>query len=168
MNERLVMSIFTKLKALCKHYGKASEYINYRVVSVEKNESDEYEVTIQIIGKNLTFRRKPEELLAEDGIIEKFSHSDIRMLTYIGYLNVQSPQYKILSKKYSGHLNKMIFALHKKGEKTFHAKTASEIAVDEEILQDLEPKEAYLIGYMAASEQLVLEAEHIKQLREPG
>ncbi|QLH42298.1 MAG: hypothetical protein HWD59_05950 [Coxiellaceae bacterium] len=97
-------------------YKQRPKPILYRVADIE-TEGDEHTCVIQVIGKGLTFKIKPEKLLANDERIDYFSQKDIRTLTYLGYLNINSPKYKVLAKKHSEKLNKMVFAVHKRGEK---------------------------------------------------
>jgi len=52
---------------------------------VDESDDKEYIVTIQIINKSVTFRMKPEEILAKDALVDQFSPRDIRTLTYLGY-----------------------------------------------------------------------------------
>ena len=55
---------------------------SYRIIDIEKNENSEYFVTIQLIGKNHILTLAPEKLLADNEMVDKFSPSDIRNLTY--------------------------------------------------------------------------------------
>src|SRR5262245_15657190 len=73
----------------------------FRLIEIQKNESDEYIVMVQVINKNLTFHSKPEEILAKDDLVDQFSPRDIRTLTYLGYLEINSPKYTILAKRLS-------------------------------------------------------------------
>lgn len=43
-------------------------------------------------------------------------------------------------------------------------KTADQISTDETMLNDLEPKDAHLIGYVAATEQMQKKKENISKL----
>lgn len=72
---------------------------------------------IQIIGKATTFVAKPEELLMDDAIVDLFSPRDVRNLTYLGYLGINGPKYKILAQKLSEQADQTLFAILKKGEK---------------------------------------------------
>lgn len=152
--------------ALKKEINKdLSTSILYRVAEINKDKDGNHLCLIQIIGKGLTFKIKPEDLLSNDERIDYFSQKDIRTLTYLGYANVNSPKYKVLAKKHSDNKNKMIFALHKKGEKKPVIKTADEISIDDEILDSLSKKDAHMVGYITATEQTLLEAEEKKKLK---
>ena len=73
----------------------------YRIAEVTESEEKDYIVIIQIINKSVTFRMKPEEILAKDSLVDQFSPRDIRTLTYLGYLGVNSPKFEILAKRLS-------------------------------------------------------------------
>jgi len=138
----------------------------YRVVSIEKDKHADYEVVVQLIGKSTVFKMKPEEILADDKMTDQFSPRDVRTLTYLGYLDINSPKYRILAKKLSEKDNRMLFALHKKGEKSLHIKTATEISQDKEILKQIDQQDAHMIGYTVANDIMLRErAEKEKLLK---
>lgn len=141
----------------------------YRVASIEQDKSGEYSVTIQMIGKAVAYTIKPEELLADDKMVDLFSPRDIRNLTYLGYLGMNAPKYKILAQQLSENCDHTLFAIHKKGDKKHSVVTAKEISSNEEILKNLSQKEAHMIGYAAATEQLMSERQQkealLKQLQ---
>ena len=136
----------------------------YRVINIVKNDSGDYKVTIQMIGKSFVQKISPEELLADDKMVNLFSPTDIRTLTYLGYLDINSPQYKILAKRLSEDHDQTLFALHKKGEKNYQVLTASQIAKDMSILKNLTQEESYMLGMTTAHEQHVLEQKQKSEL----
>lgn len=129
----------------------------YRVVSIEKDKHEDYEVVVQLIGKSTIFKMKPEEILADDKMTDRFSPRDVRTLTYLGYLDINSPKYRILAKKLSEKDNRMLFVLHKKGEKNLHFKTASEISQNKEILKQIDQQDAHMVGFVTANEATLQE-----------
>lgn len=141
----------------------------YRVANIEQDKVGDYCVTIQMIGKAVAYTVKPEELLADDKMVDLFSPRDIRNLTYLGYLGMNSPKYKILAQQLSENCDHTLFALHKKGDKKHSVVTAKEISSNEEILKSLTQKEAHMVGYAAATEQISEEKRHkealLKQLK---
>lgn len=132
----------------------------YRVVEILENEEAEYTIHIQLIGKGLTFYAKPEEILADDKLVDQFSPRDIRTLTYLGYLGINSPKYKILAKRLVDD-EKIVFAIKKKGEKEVLIKTAAEILSAQEIISKMHPNDAKAVGYIEAKE----DAEKEKKLK---
>jgi len=137
----------------------------YRVVSISMDDNENYLATVQLVGKGQAFQIKPEEILSNDDMTMSFSQKDIRMLTYLGYLSVHSPKYKILAQRLSEKDNKIIFAVKKRGEKTPIIKTAAEISVDHNFIEGLNQHDAHMIGYTAATEQLFDDQEQIQQLK---
>lgn len=130
----------------------------YRVLSVEQNETEDYIATIQCIKKTLTFKMKPEEILADDDMTDRFSPRDVRALTYLGYLGINSPKYRILAKQLSQN-DQLLFVVHKKGEKNAAYKTAKDISSDKEMLKNLDQQDAHMVGYLSASESIEKEQE---------
>ncbi len=117
----------------------------------------------------MTFDIKPEDLLANDEMVNKFSPCGVRTLTYLGYLGINSPKYKILVKRLSENDKKLIFALKKKGETSLLTKTADEIIKEKDILNNLNAHDAHIVGYTLASESAKSEKqqkeEALKQLK---
>lgn len=122
----------------------------YKLVEI-REEDKEYTVVIKVANKNITFDAKPEEILANDHLVDQFSPRDIRTLTYLGYLGINGPKYQILAKKLS--LNeKITFILKKKGEKKVIARTADQIINEMDIIPNLNSEDAKTIGYTVALE----------------
>jgi hypothetical protein len=128
----------------------------HRIVNIEQNEKGDYQITIQLIGKNFLQTVSPEALLADDKMVNRFSPTDIRTLTYLGYLDINSPKYKILAKRLSENHDQMLFALSKKGEKDFKVVTADEISKNNDIIKGLSQSEAHMVGMTSAEEQATL------------
>ena len=96
-----------EIKALNKHDTYTP---SYRMTEIFQDEEGDYMVQVQIISKSLAFKARPEELLAKDDIVEQFSPRDVRTLTYLGYLGINSPKFTILAKRLSEDNDKLIFA----------------------------------------------------------
>jgi hypothetical protein len=155
--------IYEKLDILIKNIPIQH---SYRVISIDQDDLANYIANIQIVGKSHVFKAKPEEILADDNFTNSFSQKDVRLLTYLGYLSVNSPKYKILAQRLSEQDNKILFAILKRGEKAPTVKTAEEISADSEIIQCLNQKDAHLIGYATATEQISRDEKQKQQLRE--
>jgi hypothetical protein len=149
-----IKNFFQKLSELSKKEGYVPAY---RVTEILQDSEGDYVVQVQIINKSLGFKAKPEEILAKDSLVDQFSPRDIRTLTYLGYLGVNSPKYKILAKRLSEHNDKLIFAMKKKGEDKIIVKTADEIMQEKEIIENLHPKDANIVGYTFATENVISE-----------
>lgn len=136
----------------------------YRVLSIDQDEHDQYIALIQIKNKKEIFRMKPEEILANDDITDSFSQRDIRMLTYLGYIGINSPKYKILAKRLSADDTKLTFAIQERGKNKIMAKTAREISSNEHLITGLHQKDAHMVGYVTATEQIMSEKTQIRKL----
>ncbi|MGV3740227.1 MAG: hypothetical protein ACO1N3_02920 [Gammaproteobacteria bacterium] len=134
----------------------SSDYLPvYRLVDVIKSENEEHILVIQVVHKNITFTLKPEELLADDSIVDLFSPRDVRTLTYLGYLDINSPKYKILAKRLTPS-NHVAFAVRRKSDQKVIIKTPAEI-MHEKMLNNFDATDAQLVGFTAATESFALE-----------
>ena len=124
----------------------------YRVVEIKEDETGVYHATIQLINTRTIMTMKPEAILADDKLTDAFSPRDIRTLTYLGYLGINSPKYKILAKRLLENDKKLVFAIKQRGEEELLLKTAEEISTDEELLKNLDQKDAHTIGYTSGSQ----------------
>ena len=122
----------------------------YKLVEIIKV-PDNYIAVIKIVNKNIVFQIKPEEVLANNDLVDQFSQRDIRALTYLGYLGINSPRYKILAKKCLQN-EKILFVLSQKGDKKIITKTADQIINEKEIINSMASEDAKVIGYTVASE----------------
>lgn len=142
---------------IIKNYEEARDYISqasHRIVGYEKNEVGRHEVLIQLIGKNVTFKIFPEDILADDSMTELFSKKDIRNLTYLACENLKEPKQLIVGQKFKRKANKFFFKLKhgKTGEEI--EKSAEEISVDEDLINSMHPRDAHVIGFVTANEQI--------------
>lgn len=163
------MAVKEKMKKMFKQMrelNKKESYTPlYRVTEIFQDEEGDYMVQVQIISKSLAFKARPEELLAKDNIVDQFSPRDVRTLTYLGYLGINSPKFKILAQRLSESNDKLIFAIKKKGHAKLIIKTADEIVTEKEILENLKPEDAHLVGYTFATEHVLDEKFEKQKLR---
>ena len=153
------MGIKTAIKTLKQQLAKLSARKEsyrprYRVAEIQQND-DHHMVTIQVINKNILYKAKPEDILSKDKFVDCFSPKDIRTLTYLGYLGINTPKYKILAKRLSKENDKFTFALKERGNKKIITKTAFEISNEKSILKSLPVQDAHLLGYTLASESFI-------------
>jgi hypothetical protein len=152
-----ISSIIKNIFETVKKIRNASAYRpSYRVIEVIKNKDGAYTVHIQVINSSSAFYAKPEELLADDNIVNLFSPLDVRTLTYLGYLGINSPKYKILAQRLVDESN-LVFVVEEKGSEGIIFKTASEIMRDNNFLQNMNAADASIIGYTSATESAVKE-----------
>ena len=128
----------------------------YKLIEIMQ-ENDCYFVMIKVVNKNITFQARPEEILGNNALVDKFSPRDIRTLTYLGYLGINSPRYKILAQTLSTNTDKMIFSLKRRGENEVIKKTADEILNEDGIISHLNSNDAKIIGYTIATENMLQE-----------
>lgn len=163
---RPIKTIIRFFKKLQRYSGK-SYTPRYRVVNVYKDENDKFVVTIQIIGKGIVYHHRPDEVLADDNFVDFLSPRDVRTLTYLGYLEINQPEYKLLAKRLSEN-NKEVFVIKKRGEKKIFTKTAEEINSSEDIIKKMASEDANKIGYAVASmealEEKIQKDEALKEL----
>lgn len=155
MIRTMIQKVKVFFRTLESHSGKAVFKPAYKLIEISEEE-DEYVVVIQLIGKNIVFNAKPEELLADDSLVDQFSPRDIRALTYLGYLGINAPKYKILAKNLSQHEN-AAFWIKKKGDKKAIIKTAEQIMNETDIIQSMNAEDAKMVGYTAATESVLNE-----------
>jgi hypothetical protein len=136
----------------------------YRVVSIEKNDDDTYSALVQKTNSMQAMKVKPEEILANDRLTDSFSQQDIRTLTYLGYLGINSPKYKILAKRLSKKESTLIYVIKEKGRRGILVKTAEEISTDNAFLEKLDQKDAHDVGYSSGAQGSTLEKQAMKRL----
>jgi hypothetical protein len=157
------------VKAILENFNKSRKKLfftpTYRIVEISQTKNEDYIVTIQLINKNITFNTKPEEILSNDDLVDNFSPRDVRTLTYLGYLSINNPKYKILAQRLSEENDKILFALQKRGDKNILVKTADEILREKEILDNLSAKDSHVVGYTVGSEGVLREKPQINELK---
>lgn len=152
------MSKFKKgLSTTLTLFHEESYKPTYRIISIEQDKRGTNQAVIQVIGKKASFKMKPEEILAKNSMTDQFSPRDIRTLTYLGYLGINGAKYQILAKKLSKNADKMLFALHQKDTNKIATKTADEISRDDDLLKNLNSRDAHMIGYARATEEMLFE-----------
>lgn len=112
---------------------------------------------IQVIGKSSFFKLKPEEILANDELTSSFHQHDIRLLTYLGYCGINTPQYKILAKKIL--INEGIeLAIYDKNKEKISIKNIDDIPIqDQHTVENMAPHDAYQLGYAQGRKSIINE-----------
>ena len=136
--------------------------IAYRVSDIIQNDKGEYKVVVQLIGKKEVFEMKPEEILANDDLTTLFHQHDIRLLTYLGYCGINTPQYKILAKKMLANEG-IELAIYDKKKESFSIKNIEEIPTnDAEIINNLVSQDAYELGFAHGRKSILEEQKALK------
>ncbi len=162
MKKTIIQKFNNVTKYLKKERKKNVYKPRYKLVNLNE-ENGLYTVVIKLINRNIVFDTTPEEILANDYLVDQFSPRDIRTLTYLGYLGINSPKYKILAKKLSEN-EEVKFLLQKRGEKTIIVKTAEEINQETSIILNMDANDAKTVGYIMGSESVAEEKRQKEQL----
>lgn len=160
-----VKNFMKKVKHLLREHKKEMFY-GCRLLEISKTDEDEYVATIQIANKSQIVYLKPEEILADDTLTKLFSPIDVRTLTYLGYLGINKPKYKILAQKLSKKDNKLLFAIQEQGQKKPILISAEQISQNPDIIASLAQEDAHKIGFLHANEQLQEEKKQKEKLLE--
>jgi len=137
----------------------------YKLVDIEENKNGKTILTIQVTGKAITFKSTPQEILADDKVTECFSSKDIRTITYYACQTLNKPKNKIVIKKFCEKLNKMVFGVKNIDKDNISEKTAKEISLDKNLIKNLSPEEAHMVGFTSAGEQASDEKVEMAELR---
>lgn len=129
----------------------------YRVVEVRQSSSGQYKLAIQVIGKSTVVECTPREIVANDRMLEGFSKKDIRAITYFACEQSQKPMYKIIMQEFCDTLNKIFFKLKKRDSNEIISKTAGQISLEKNLINNLSQEDMCSISYAAGYEQSSLE-----------
>lgn len=118
---------------------------HFRVIEII-NEGDTYTVHIQLVNSSKTFFMKPEEILADDELVTQFSPLDVRTLTYLGYLGINGPKYKVLAQRIAEQ-GDLVFVIKQKGNNDVILKTSKEIINDINLLKNMSSMDISSVAY---------------------
>jgi hypothetical protein len=159
MGSKHATSITEYIAWLFKEYYKlkqeVTEKAGYRLIKIDESNSGRVELTIQLIGKTTTFKATPEEILADDALTELFSAKDIRTITYFACQQIKKPKSQLVLKRFCEKLNRIVFGVSNVIKQDIEEKTAQDISLDKDLIKNLSPEDAHIIGFTAASEHEV-------------
>ncbi len=124
---------------------------HYRVIEIV-NEDDLFTVHIQLINSSKTFLMKPEEILADDEFVAQFSPLDVRTLTYLGYLGINGPKYKVLAQRIAAQ-GDLVFVIKQKGSNEVILKSSKEIIKDLNLLKNMSSDDISSVAYTELQEK---------------
>lgn len=143
-------------KSIRYFYGKVNELgivrPTFKIASILEDKKGLYVIVVQIINSNATFNMKPEEILTNDYMVDRFSPRDIRAMTYLGYITKNLPQYQILAQKILENGSNTII-IKKTNSDNIITVSAKDIANNKEIISKMSPEDAFLLGYSQAQAQ---------------
>lgn len=162
------ISLFEYVQLFFKWYSEISKKIQeapvYRLLDVTNN-SSVCCLKIQIIGRSTIFECQPLDIVNNDAFLEGFSKKDVRIITYFATKELNKPKFKIFTQETQQTIDRIIFKLFKKDSKEIIKKTAREISLDKNILNQLSQEDAHLIGYVTANEQENFDREQMEILK---
>ena|SRR3990167_3522272 len=155
-----ISSIFEYTVWLLKNNNalqQAKENNIYRIIEIKQSTYDQHKIIIQVIGKSTIIECSPQEIVAEDRLLEGFSKKDVRTITFLACDQIKKPKYKIIMQECCGVFNKILFKLKKFDGKEIVSKTADQISLDKNLLSSLSREDACSICYTAGYEQSSVE-----------
>lgn len=166
MSDNKVISLQQYIRWLVAQYQtlpQKKQRDAYRIVGQE-NRNGQCLLTVQVVGKSITFKVTPEELAGDDQILELFSRKDIRTIVYYACNEIKKPRYKIILQEFCSKLGRMIFGVQKRGDENLITITPEEISLNKEVLNNLSQEDAHLVGYASATERMATEKQQMQQL----
>ena len=159
-----------KLYAAIKKYRKYffEKKYPYKVIDIieTNNENNDIEVLVQLSNSLVKRKMSPEEILLDDENTKSFSPTDIRAITYIGYISSKKNQskYKSIANKLSLKDNRMKFLVVDEEENSIMSGYSNEIYQNKEVINNIDSIDAYKLGYTTAIES---QNKEIKDKKEP-
>jgi len=138
----------------------------FRIIKTEKNKNNEHVVDIQVINKSSVFRCSVNEIAAQDQLLECFSKSDVRLITYLATEALLKPKNKIVGFEYNSQAEKTILQIQKNGSDQLTKLTADKISADPKLLKNFSQEDAHRAGYLMAIDQILLERKAIEKYKQ--
>lgn len=145
-------SVLEYTASLLKRYNDLQKKINtiYRIVDVKKNTSGSASLQVQVIGRSTFIECSPQEILADDNLLEGFSKKDIRTITYYACQPSTKPKFKLLAQEFLE--DKLVFKLKNLDSNEVIIKSAGDILLDKNIIDSLSKEDARSISFAAGYE----------------
>ncbi|OGT38637.1 MAG: hypothetical protein A3F12_05865 [Gammaproteobacteria bacterium RIFCSPHIGHO2_12_FULL_38_14] len=153
MRFKKISSLFEYTILIFKKYGHQQQIQAniYRILDV-KQIAGQYKLIIQVIGKSIAVECTPEEIISNDALLDGFSKKDIRTITYLACEQYQTPKYKIIMQEFCDAFNNVLFKLKKYDTNEIVSKTAGQIVLDKNLINNLSQEDACCISYAAGYE----------------
>jgi hypothetical protein len=132
-------------------YSKLQGNDNYRIVEIKKMNCGQYNLIVQVIGKSSILECTPHEIVKNDRLLESFSKKDIRTITYLACDPIK-PKYKIHTQEFSENEKQIFFKIHENKHNIIAKKTANQIMMDKNIMDNLSKEDILSIVYIAGYE----------------
>jgi hypothetical protein len=162
----MLKKLISKTKKILNTSTPPTKKIAYRVENIICDKNGEYKAVVQLVGKKDVFKMKPEEILANNKLTTLFHQHDIRLLTYLGYCGINTPQYKILAKKILANEGLELAIYDNKG-KSINIKNIDDIPTnDSETISKMESQDAYELGFAHGRQSILEEKKLLKSTRQ--
>lgn len=154
MQFRKILSVFEYTSWLFKQCSEQQNQRNdiYRIIEVKNPSSSQCKIVVQIIGKSMLTEYTPQEIVADDRLLEGFSKKDIRAITYFACGQLKKPKYKIVVQEVCEKFNKILFKLKAQHNDEVIVKTAAQISLDKNLINGLSQEDIQNISYVAGYE----------------
>lgn len=149
-----ISSAFEQIAWFLKRYNEQQQIQQniYRVVEVKQSSLDKYKLVIQVIGKSTVVECTPQEIVANDRMLEGFSKKDIRTITYFACNQNKKPKYKIITQELCSKANKILFKLRSNENNEIIIKTANQILTDKNLIHGLSHDDIQSVSYVTGYE----------------
>lgn len=150
-----ISSIFEYTAWVLKKYQNIQQIHEnniYRIIEIKQLSSGQYKLIVQVIGKSSIIECSPQEIVAVDRLLEGFSKQDIRTITYLACNPIKKPKYKIIMQEFCEKFNRMIFKLKDAKSENMLIKSANQIVMDKNIINNLSTEDVSSISYIAGYE----------------
>lgn len=157
MNFARLSSLLEYVTELVKKYNELENIQKrtiYRIADINSSLPNKVTIIVQFIGKSTFFHCTPEEIVADDKFLEGFSKKDIRTIIYFAHQETKNPKYKIISQDFCDERNKLLFKLKCLENDKVLLKTAGEISLDKNIIDNLSQEDICNVSFMAGHEHL--------------
>jgi hypothetical protein len=144
----------------------SSQTTIYRLIEVKQSPTGQVKLTVQFVGKAIVMEYTPQDIVDNDHMLEGFSKKDIRFIAYLACEQSKKPRYKIVMQEFCNTFNRMLFKLKKYDSNEMISKTASQISLDKNLINNLSQEDVCSISYIAGYEQSFMES--LGKLQEGG
>lgn len=170
MQSEKKISILGYITWLLKKYNelKQSQENNiYRIIEINQYPSGQAKIIAQVVGKSSIIECSPQEIVATDRLLEGFSKKDVRTITYLACDEIKKPRYKIIMQDFCEKFNNVIFKLKEAKSEKFIIKTASQIVMDKNLLENMSQADinsvSYVAGYECSQNQACFSVRNIEE-----
>lgn len=124
----------------------------YRITEIKQTSSNQIHLVIQVIGKSVFITCAPQEILADDNMLEGFTKKDIRTITYLACEQSKRPKYKIIKQAFCDKFNKVLFRVKRLDNNETMEETANYIVRNKNLIYNFSQEDAHSISYTAGYE----------------